>query len=142
LPAPRPLYRLPELIADPAAAVIVTEGEKKADAVPTLFPGHVGTTSIGGCNAAKFSDWAPLAGRSVIIWPDHDEPGRRYADDVAALARKAGAAAVAIVAVPADWPEAWDIADPLPEGATPDTLAGLLESAAEWNASGAEPGER
>ena len=38
LPAPRPLYRLPELIADPAAPVIVTEGEKKADAVPIAVP--------------------------------------------------------------------------------------------------------
>ena len=98
LPAPRPLYRVPELIADYCAPVVVTEGEKKADAVPALFPGHVGTTSMGGAGAAKLSDWTPLAGRSVIIWPDHDEPHRRYAYDVAALATAAGAASVAIVA--------------------------------------------
>ncbi len=85
LPAPRPLYRLPELIASPGAPVIVTEGEKKADLVPNLFPGHVGTTSMGGAGASKLSDWTPVAGRNVIIWPDHDEPGRRYAQDVAAL---------------------------------------------------------
>ena len=132
LPAPRPLYRLPELIADPTAPVVVTEGEKKADLVPSLFPGHVGTTSMGGAGAAKHSDWSPLAGHRMIIWPDHDEPGRRYAADVAALATAAGAASVAIVAVPADWPEGWDIADPLPEGAAPDALAGLLQSAAPW----------
>jgi hypothetical protein len=132
LPAPRWLYRLPELIADREAPVIVTEGEKKADAVPALFPSHVGTTSMGGARAAKHSDWASLAGRRVVIWPDHDEPGRCYADDVAGLATAAGAASVAIVAVPADWPEGWDIADPLPEGAAPDTLARLLQSAAPW----------
>jgi len=132
LPAPRPLYRLPELIGAPEAPVIVTEGEKKADAVPSLFPGRVGTTSMGGARAAKGSDWSPLAGRKVIIWPDHDEPGRCYAADVAALATAAGAASVAIVAVPADWPEGWDIADPLPEGAAPDTLAELLQSATPW----------
>jgi putative DNA primase/helicase len=132
LPAPRPLYRLPELIANPGAPVIVTEGEKKADLVPSLFPGHVGTTSMGGAGAARLSDWTPLAGRKVIPWRDHDEPGRRYAQDVAALATAAGAASVAIVAVPAEWPEGWDIADPLPEGVAPDALAELLRSATPW----------
>jgi Protein of unknown function (DUF3631) len=132
LPAPRPLYRLPELIANPMAPVMVVEGEKKADIVPALFTGWRGTTSIGGASAAKFSDWAPLAGRRVIVWPDHDEPGRRYAGDVAALATAAGAASVAIVAVPAEWLRGWDIADPLPEGAAPDELAGPLHSAIPW----------
>jgi hypothetical protein len=132
LPAPRPLYRLPELVADPMASVIVTEGEKKADAVTALFPGHVGTTSMGGARAAKLSDWAPLAGRRLIIWPDHDQPGRRYADHVAGLATATGAASVSIVAVPADWPEGWDIADALPPGAAPGPLAELLQSATPW----------
>jgi putative DNA primase/helicase len=132
LPALRALYRLPDLIADPSAPVVVTEGEKKADAVLGLFPGHVGTTSMGGAGAAKHSDWTALAGRPVIVWPDHDEPGRRYADDVAALATAAGAASVAIVVVPPDWPEGWDIADPLPAGAAHDALAGLLQSASAW----------
>ena len=44
LPPPRPRYRMPELLVNPAAPVIVTEGEKKADAVPALFPGFLGTT--------------------------------------------------------------------------------------------------
>lgn len=135
LPAPRTLYRLPQLVADPAAPVIVTEGEKKADLAPSLFPGHVATTSMGGASAARQSDWSPLAGRKVIIWPDHDEPGRQYADDVAALATAAGAASVAIVPVPAEWPVGWDIADRLPEGAAPDALTGLLRSAIPWTAA-------
>jgi DNA primase len=88
-----------------------------------LFAGWLGTTSMGGAGAAKLTDWSPLAGRNVIIWPDHDEPGRRYADDAAALATTAGAASVAIVQVPHEWPEGWDIADPLPEGVTPDIRA-------------------
>jgi hypothetical protein len=132
IPAPRPLYRLPELLANPASPVVVTEGEKKADAAPGLFPGYLATTSMGGARSARLSDWAPIAGRKVIIWPDHDEPGRRYAHDVAALATEAGAALVAIVAVPTDWPEGWDIADPLPEGASPDMLAVLLRTAEPW----------
>jgi hypothetical protein len=133
LPPPRPLYRLPELLADPTAPVIVCEGEKKADVVPALFPGYLGTTSMGGAGAAAQSDWSPLAGREVAaIWPDNDEPGHRYAEDVARLATAAGAASVVIVAVPRDWPEGWDLADPLPDGVPPETLARLLAGAAPW----------
>ena len=29
------------------------------------------------------TDWTPLAGRQVLIWPDNDEPGARYRQDVA-----------------------------------------------------------
>ncbi len=142
LPAPRRLYRLPELIANSGAPVIVTEGEKKADLVPTLFPGWLGTTSMGGAGAARLSDWSRLADRRVIIWPDHDEPGRRYADDVAALATAAGAASVAIVPVPAESPGGWDIADPLPEGVAPDALGGLLQSAISWTPAPSKSADR
>ena len=64
----------------------LNEGEKKADLVPTLFPGHIGTTSVGGARAPQRSNWAPLAGRNIIVWPDHNEPGHCYAHEVAALA--------------------------------------------------------
>jgi hypothetical protein len=129
VPAPRPLYRLPELISSPARLVVVVEGEKKADLVPRLFPGYVGTTSMGGAHAAKLSDWSLLAGCAVIIWPDRDEPGRCYAEAVAALAIAAGATSVRIVTVPEDWPEGWDLADPLPAGIGPKKLVALLGSA-------------
>jgi hypothetical protein len=137
--APRPLYRLPELLANRTAPVIVTEGEKKADLVPALFPGYLGTTSMGGARAAAQSDWTPLAGRRVTIWPDNDEPGRRYASNVARLATDASAAFVAIVAVPAHWPQSWDLADPLPNGTAPETLSRLLAEAVPWTPPAAEP---
>jgi len=28
------------------------------------------------------TDWTPLAGKNVIVWPDADEPGRAYAAEV------------------------------------------------------------
>jgi hypothetical protein len=55
VPASRPLYRLPELLAARQALVIITEGETKADVVPALLLGHVGTTS--SARASKFSEW-------------------------------------------------------------------------------------
>jgi putative DNA primase/helicase len=138
VPALRPLYRLPELITIAASPVVVTEGEKTADAVSRLFPEHLGTTSMGGARSANASDWAPLAERNVIIWPDHDEAGRRYAKDVAVLATAAGATSVTIVEVPEDWPESWDLADLLPEGVSTEMLSELLQSARQWTPAALE----
>jgi putative DNA primase/helicase len=87
VPAPRPLHRLCELLASPNAPVVVCEGEKKADRVSELFPGWLGTTSMGGARAAKLTDWTPLAGRDVVIWPDHDVAGLNFAREVVALLR-------------------------------------------------------
>ncbi len=132
LPEPRPPYRLNRLAANPTAPVIVTEGEKAADAAQRLFPDSVATTSSGGANAAGKTDWTPLAGRNVTIWPDADEPGRKYAADVARHCKAAGIASVRIVDVPTDWPDGWDLADPLPEGVTLDTLRQMLMDAQSY----------
>lgn len=121
-PKPRPLFGLERLAACPEAAVLVVEGEKACTAAQKLWPGMVVITSPGGAKSPKAADWGPLAGRHVIVWPDADQPGRRYAADVADLARKAGAAAVLLVPVPEAWPQGWDLADPPPEGADLDAL--------------------
>ena len=81
MPEPRPLYALPGLTA--AEFVVVTEGEKAADAAALL--GYVATTSSGGAKAADKTDWSALAGKTVVILPDNDEAGREYADDVVDL---------------------------------------------------------
>jgi len=94
LPAPRPLYGLDRLAKSPDAPVMVTEGEKTADAAQVIFPDFVAVTSPGGSNAAKHADWNPLEGRKVVISPDHDEAGKKYADSVAVLAGLAGARSV------------------------------------------------
>jgi hypothetical protein len=81
-PAPRPLYKLDEIQSNPNSPIVVCEGEKAADAAARIFPNSIVTTSCGGSGAARLSDWTPLAGRKVLIWPDNDEPGARYAGDV------------------------------------------------------------
>jgi hypothetical protein len=63
--------------------VYVTEGEKCADALAGL--GLLATTSAHGSNVAHKTDWAPLAGRDVLMFPDNDEAGTGYARDVAAI---------------------------------------------------------
>lgn len=76
----KPLYRLPELLAEPTATVWIVEGEACVDALTKL--GLVATTS-GSADSAGSADWMPLRGRSVRLWPDHDAPGAKYAEAVA-----------------------------------------------------------
>lgn len=119
--APRPLYHLPRLLARPDAPVMVCEGEKSADAAGALLPDWVAITSCGGTNAPQQTDWTPLAGRRVAIWPDYDEPGQRYAATVTRLAQAAGAATVRTLnpeALGVELPSGWDAAN--------EQAAGLL----------------
>lgn len=84
----KPLYNLHKIANEPLAPIYVVEGEKCADALNEL--GLIATTS-GGADSAKGADWRLLAGREVVIWPDNDEPGNRYADDVTAILQSFGA---------------------------------------------------
>ena len=47
---PKPLYRLPELAANPEARVVVVEGEKCVDAWRRVWPERLVTTWPGGCD--------------------------------------------------------------------------------------------
>jgi hypothetical protein len=78
---PLPLYHLPELAE--ADLVVICEGEKAADAVRNL--GLVTTSPSHGSDQPHRSAWSPLAGKAVAILPDNDEPGRKFALDVAEL---------------------------------------------------------
>jgi hypothetical protein len=123
---PRPLYRVPELATAPV--VIVTEGEKAADAARSL--GFTVTTSSGGCEAARKSDWTPLAGKHVWILPDHDQAGRKYATEVAdTLCRLEPPAIVRVIELP-DLPAKGDIVDWIEahgDAAEPDAMRAELE---------------
>ncbi len=113
MPTPRPLYRLPDLLATPAGSrVYVTEGEKAADAVRAV--GLTATTSPHGSKSAAKADWSPLSGRDVVILPDHDRAGERYAADVTRLVTAAGAKSVLIARLVEMWanlPKGGDMAD-------------------------------
>jgi 5S rRNA maturation endonuclease (ribonuclease M5) len=85
VPEPRPLFNLDQLAARPDAQVLISEGERSANKAARIFPKSVCITSPGGSQAASKADWSPLAGRRVMIWPDADEPGEKYRDDVAAV---------------------------------------------------------
>jgi putative DNA primase/helicase len=70
-PDPRPLYLTGE--HKPTLPVLITEGEKCADAADAALPDLYESVSWpGGCKAPAKADFTPLAGRHVILWPDCD----------------------------------------------------------------------
>jgi hypothetical protein len=110
--------------------VFIVEGEKAADAARAV--GLLATTSPQGSKSAGKADWSPLSGRDVVILPDHDDAGERYADDVARLATAAGAKSVRIVRLVELWagmPEGGDMADLVEHrGGDVDTIRAEVEA--------------
>ncbi len=77
----KPLYNLHLLNEFPQRQkVYITEGEHCAD----LFVrrNYLGMTS-GGATSAKGADWSTLKDRVVVIIPDNDPQGLKFAEDVA-----------------------------------------------------------
>ena len=130
-PAPRPLYRLAELERHFWAPVLITEGEKAADAAVVLFPDHVVVSWSGGSQAIASVDWSPLAGRAVSLWPDADASGREAMARLSALLLELGCP-VAVVLPPSCTEEDWDLVDA--PGASGWDLADATWSAAEAQA--------
>lgn len=104
---PLPLYNLPELGA--ADTIIITEGEKCCDAVRPY--GFTGTTSPMGAGKAGLADWTPIQGKPVYVWPDHDGPGHKHADDVIRILHGLGCTIFRIDPAAADLSEKEDAAD-------------------------------
>ncbi|MBF0629306.1 MAG: AAA family ATPase [Magnetococcales bacterium] len=112
-PDPRPLFNLPAVLA--SSMVILVEGEKCAQALQSL--GIVASTAMHGANApVDKTDWSPLAGKEVLIWPDKDAPGWNHAVAMANACQQTGCRSVAILSPPDDKPEKWDAADAVAEG--------------------------
>lgn len=141
----RPLYNLNRLTAAAEnIPVIAVEGEKCADALTGL--GFLATTVFGGCNAVKKADISPLKNRTIIIWPDHDEPGRKYAASLAAALRTLGNTRVFTVSPDMEFhenldkslkintrPQGWDAADAIAEGWTRAMVDALIQQAISSN---------
>ena len=144
---PAPLYRLPQLEADnksgPLAEpyVVITEGEKCAEALAGDEFFMIATTSAGGSGAPSKTDWRPLVGRHVVIIPDRDEPGEKYAAKVADLLFEVGALSVRIVRLESGGPETpsgFDVVDWIAEGGTVSALRLLIDSEKSFNPFGSE----
>jgi len=112
-PNPRPLYN--QLGLKTASHVVLVEGEKAADAL--IQQGIVATTAMNGASApTDKTDWSPLAGKHLVIWPDNDPAGYEYASAAAQACQTAKASGVSVLRIPPSKPTKWDAADAVAEG--------------------------
>lgn len=112
-PDPRPLYGLDDL-AKRDGQVLLVEGEKSADAARRLIPSMVVLTWPGGSSAWRKAGWDCLKGRSVVLWPDADEPGTKCMWELGHHLLKLCPTVKLIL--PDDHKDGWDAADALAEG--------------------------
>lgn len=124
-PRPAPLYNQDVLAARPQDPVLVVEGEKTAEAAAQWFPAFVVTTWPGGSSNAPYADWRRLAGRSVWLLPDADEPGKKAMAAIAEALRGV-ALEIHLADLPPDLPQGWDVADA--NFASPDAAKAWLDS--------------
>ena len=111
-PDPRPLYNQPGIAA--SDSVILVEGEKCAEAL--IGMGMCATTAMGGANAPiDKTDWSPLKGKHVLVWPDNDKPGKEYGYQVISYLHAQPVLSLSMVHLPDDLPEKWDAADAVAE---------------------------
>jgi hypothetical protein len=114
---PRALYGLEQLRRMPDADVLIVEGEKTADAARKLFPQSLVLTWYGGPHATDFADWTPLQRyRHVTLWADNDDEGKKAMQQIEATLARLGVKKCKTVLVPSNFPNSWDLADPIPEG--------------------------
>ena len=113
----RPLYGLHLLYKNHNKPVLIVEGEKSADAAKQYFPDHVCISWSGGSGAVSKTNWSPLMGKEVLIWPDNDKAGYKASEKISSELRKQGVKSLKVVQENqlAKFPEKWDLADPLPE---------------------------
>ncbi|MGX1353341.1 putative P-loop ATPase [Bradyrhizobium elkanii] len=112
-PKPRPLYGL-DGIGDARQAIVV-EGEKCRDAL-ARETGRTVVSWAGGTQGVKHTDWSPLAGRNVVIWPDADAPGLATANEIAAALVGHGCTVRVMDVMRDDPPKGWDAADAIRDG--------------------------
>ena len=132
---PRPLYRL-QLLKGETRPILLVEGEKTADAAISIMGEWFPMTMPGGSKAAKYTDFTPLKGRDVTIWPDSDEVGVTGANRVAEILLALPARSVRVIKLPEDLPKHWDLADALPDGWDYDKLRKIAHDAGDYVASG------
>lgn len=143
---PRYLYGLDRLATKPDATVLITEGEKCADAAANQLPELACLTWPGGSKAVSKVDWLPLAGRKVIIWPDCDaqkdkagallpevdQPGVKAATQIADKLVGLGCRVWLMeIPKPGERVSGWDIADAIDEGLSAEALAEYIRAKAK-----------
>ncbi len=133
----RVCYRLPDFVEH--ERVFWVEGEKDVERLWAL--GLPATTTQGGARSFRREyarQLADAAVREVVVIPDADAAGHRYAAEVAAAAGAAGLT-VRRLELPG-LPEHGDVSDWLQAGHTADELRALADAAPAWDGAASRDG--
>lgn len=113
-PANRPIYNLDKLAQNPAAPVLIGEGEKVCQVLEGIFQDEfVCSTWPGGSKAISKADFSAIKDRKVILCPDYDVTGQKAMLDLAKILKKQGCK-VSLVWEMLDeqrHDDGWDLAD-------------------------------
>ena len=124
---PRSIPLISELMADD---VLWPEGERDVDGLGCL---NLPAFTFGGVG-----DGLPdgighhLKGRRLVILADNDEPGRRHAEEKAAIADEAGAASIRVVHFPEPPPKG-DVSDFIANGGASEQLQARIDATPPWS---------
>ena len=136
-PALRRLYNLDRIAAKPEAEIVVCGSEEAAAAAARVFPDSIATISSRDAQAAAKTDWRPLAGRRVLVWPANDSRARKHAREVARALGELDCGvsivdAAALAATdPAGGQREYDAADALADWKDAAALRKIVEDLAE-----------
>lgn len=114
-----------ELLAGNNQRIFFVEGEKAA--LACRKQGLLAVTFGGGASSHDFgTSLESLRGRDVVLWPDNDDPGRKYMDSVRARLRPL---ARSIVTIFPPVPEKGDAFEFFTGGNTGDALLAIVPTA-------------
>ncbi len=126
----RVLYRLPEVIkaVNAGRPIFIPEGEKDCDRLRNIkLPT---TTGCGGAGKWRDEYAETLRGARVVIFPDNDDPGKKYARQIAESLLQVDAK-IKIVYLPGLLSKG-DISDWLDDGHKREELLQLVKDTHEW----------
>jgi hypothetical protein len=119
------LYRLPELIDGVRSGKTIYHLEGPKDVETARERLDVVATTSGSTSSWRAEFRAHYTGADVVVIPDNDAPGRKYADTVAQDLLRV-AKSVKVVHLP-DLPESGDLTDWLDLGHTPEEFFTVVE---------------
>lgn len=131
----RPLYNLPEVMK--CQNILLVEGEKTCDAALDLLSGKIDdftvTTFSGGSSSHQKTDFSPLKGKRVVVWPDNDIPGQVCMSSICDYTLPLHDVNFSQVTQNylERFPQKWDLADNLPEGIELENIIQKINSELE-----------
>lgn len=103
--------RRPYNLRNNGSQILIVEGEKCVDHLQAVVGEKLNViTWAGGTNAISKTDWSLLVGRSVVLWPDNDEPGYKAMSQLRVVLQPI-CKSVRTIVPGSEYPEGWDGAD-------------------------------